>query len=286
MPAVPLPKPTRYSSSRLVFLTTLAVTAGWAQEINLYTEFQRFTPYGEVVAQDREPRPREIISPAVARNGHLTIMAVVTAQPGTTYFVYSAVNPPDALELKVYRAYFVRCGNDYCPDWLVEQKMPSFGAMPELASLWPGQTTRCYVLDIWVPPGTPPRRVRVEALLKQGIWLVAPMEVRVEAPFVPDMDMDKVRRGTEVADLRAPASDTARLQLLRYVNGLPPVLPYGVTRLRDLIQRNAAEDMAVASSMGFRPPEFNWMSWTPFVYPQFGSEWYLRVRDSILRYHP
>jgi hypothetical protein len=41
-----------------------------AQEINVYSEFLRFNPYGEVVRQDREIRPREVLSPAVPRNGH------------------------------------------------------------------------------------------------------------------------------------------------------------------------------------------------------------------------
>ena len=255
-----------------------------AQEINLYSEFQRFNPYGQVVAQDREPRPREIISPAVARNGHLTIQVLVTMPPGTTYFVYAGANPPDALQLRVYRAYFVRCGQDYCPDWLTEQQTPVFGAMPELASVWPGQTTRCYVFDIWVPPGTPPRRVRIEALLKSGIWYVAPMEVRVIAPLVPPIATTETSE--TLAPLEAPASETARLQLLRHLNGLRPTFPQGILRLRDLIQRNAAEDMALADALHFRSPEWNWLSWTPFVYPQSGAEWYLKIRDSLQRYNP
>ena len=270
--------------SRIAALVAYAAGAAAGQDIALYSEFQRFTPYGQVVQQDREPRPREIISPAVARNGHLTVMVVVTAPARTTYFVYAGINPPDTLGIQVYRAYFVRCGQDYCPDWLSEQNMPAFGAMPELASMWPGQTTRCYVFDIWVPPGTPPRRVRVEALLKIGNWLVAPMEVRVVAPLVPDTG--GLQRGSMLAPVESPASETARLQLLLRQNGLPPRLPFGVLRLGDLIQRNAAEDMALADSLHFRSPELNWMSWTPFVYPQFGSEWYLKVRDMILRYNP
>ncbi len=134
--------------------------------------------------------PREILSPAMARNGHLSVHAVVTAPAGTNYFLYASTNPPDILQVRIYREYFARCGNGYCPDWLAEQPSPSFGAMPEQAHnaadpAMDKQTTRCYLLDIRAPAETVPRRVRVEALLKVGTWLVAPMEVRIVSATVP-----------------------------------------------------------------------------------------------------
>jgi hypothetical protein len=184
----------------------------------------------------------------------------------------------------VYREHFTRCGTDYCPDWLTEQRLPSFGAMPESVFRLQGQSTRCYLLDIWVPPDIPPRRVRVEALLKVGYWLVAPMEVRVIAPTVPDTS--GMARMEDIAPREAPSSDTAQRQLLRYVNHLPPQGPPGILRLLDILQRNAAEDMLVAESLGFRSPLLNLMAFTPFVFPQAGAEWYLRVRDLIYRYNP
>jgi hypothetical protein len=260
----------------------LICCAAKAQEINIYSEFLRFNPWGEVVTQDREIRPREVLSPAVPRNGHLTVQVVVTAPPGTNYFLYTAQSPADTLQIKIYREHFVRCGEDYCPDWLAEQRSPSFGAIPESIYRLPGQNTRCYLLDIWVPPDVPPRRVRVETLLKVGYWLVAPMEVRVIAPLVPDSG--RITRREDRAEVEARSSDTAQRQLLRYVNGLPPEVPPGILRLRDVLQRNAAEDMLLAAQLGFRNPQLNLLAWTPFVFPQTGAEWYLRVRDLIYRY--
>lgn len=255
-----------------------------AQEISIYSEFLRFNPYGEVVRQDREIHPREVLSPAVPRNGHLSVQVVVTAPAGTNYFLYTAQSPPDTLEIKIYREYFVRCGEDYCPDWLAEQGSPSFGAMPESVYRFPGQNTRCYLLDIHVPKDVPPRRVRVEALLKVGYWLVAPMEVRVIAPVVPESN--GALTAGNVAELEARSSDTAQQQFLRYLYGLPPQFPGGMLRLRDILQRNAAEDMLLAAHRGFRSPQLNFLAWTPFVFPQSGAEWYLRVRDMINRYNP
>lgn len=253
-----------------------------AQDISVYSEFLRFNPFGEVVAQDREWNPREILSPAVPRNGHLSVHVVVTAPAGTNYFVYAGQSPSDTVEIKVYREHFVPCGQDYCPDWLTEQRMPSFGAIPESRERMPEQTTRVYLFDIRVPPDVPPRRVRVEALLKVGYWLVAPMELRVIAPVLPDTS--GLERVEDIAPLEARSSDTAQRQLIRYVNGLPPEYPRGILRVRDILQRNAAEDMLLAKSMGFQTPQLNLMLWTPFVFPQTGAEWYLRVRDLIYRY--
>lgn len=254
-----------------------------AQEINIYSEFQRFNPYGEVVVQDREVRPREILSPAVPRNGHVTVHVVVTAPPGTNYFVYAGQNPSDILDVKIYREYFVPCGHDdLCPDWVTPQQIPSFGAVPESRERMPNQTTRCYLFDIWVPPDVPPRRVRVEALLKVGYWMVAPMEIRVIEPLVPDTRA--AIRHDRLAPVEDPASETAHRQLLRYLNGLAPELPESLLTVRDFIQRNAAEDMLLAESEGFRTPALNFLAWEPFTFPKPGAEWYLRVRDLIYRY--
>jgi hypothetical protein len=288
---------------RLVPLLCAAVAFGAsnsarAQDIRLYSEFERFDPFGSPVASDRDMTPREILSPAMARNGHLSLHVVITAPAGTNYLLYTGSNPPDILQIKLYREYFSPCGNDYCPDWLTEQNTPTFGVIPEFRQdlarpAMDRQTTRCYLLDIWAPPGTPPRRVRVEALLKTGTWLVAPLEVRIVAPTVPEINSTHVSEdrvfAENVAPLDEPSSATAQIQLLRYLAGLPIQLPTQTLRVRDIIQRNAAEDMLLARSLKPNPhgppfPELNLISWWPFVYPGPGAEWYLKVRDFLYRF--
>ncbi len=265
-----------------ILLSLLISCAAHGQEIGIYSEFLRFNPYGEVVRPDREWTPREILSPAVPRNGHLSVHVVVTVPTGTNYFLYAGQSPSDTVDIKVYREHFVPCGVDYCPEWLTEQRLPSFGAMPESIYRIPGQTTRCYLFDIHVPRDVPPRRVRVEALLKVGYWLVAPMELRVIAPELPDTGT--LPRSEDLAPLEARSSDTALRQLNRYLFGLPPEIPPAILRVRDILQRNAAEDMLLAKNLGYRNPQLNLLAATPLVYPQTGAEWYLRVRDLIYRY--
>jgi len=271
-----------------------ACAAPWscsAQEIHIYSEFERFDPFGNPVASDRDPEPREILSPAVPRNGHLSLHVVITGPAGSNYLLYTGTNPPGILRVKLYREYFTPCGNDFCPDWLTEQASPTFGAIPEFRHdlarpAMDLQTTRCYLLDIWAPPDTPPRRVRVEALLKTGIWQVAPLEVRILAPILAPTAPDaEVTHAEDIAPLDAPASATARIQLFRYLARLPVELPPQVLRVRDVIQRNAAEDMLLAKSLDASPfPNLNLLSWWPFVYPGPGAEWYLKVRDFLYRF--
>ena len=268
-----------------------------AQEIRLYSEFQRFDPFGQPVPADRGAPPREILSPAMARNGHLSLHVVITGPAGSNYFLYIGSNPPDIVQTKLYREYFTRCGDDYCPDWLVPQNLPAFGAIPEFRHdvarpALDKQTTRCYLLDIWAPPATPPRRVRVEALLKTGIWQVAPLEVRIMAPTVPDAGGARLYE-EDIAPVEAPSSATARIQLLRYLAELPVQFPPGLLRVADIVQRNAAEDMLVAralqsnagkESTGAPFADLNMLAWSPFAWPGQGAEWYLKVRDFLYRF--
>lgn len=259
----------------------LMAGAARAQEIHLHSEFQRFDPLGQIVAQDSEPAPREILSPAMARNGHLSLHVVITGPAGSNYFLYTGTNPPNILQVKLYREDFTRCGSDSCPDWLTPQNSPTFGVIPDK------QTTRCYLLDIRAPTDTPPRRVRVEALLKTGIWQVAPLEVRIMAPIVPDEREGRLYR-ENVAPIEAPSTTTAQIQLLRYAAGLEVEFPPALMRVRDFIQRNAAEDMLVARSLGGAKrgpfPELNLLAWLPFADPGTGAEWYLKVRDFLYRF--
>jgi hypothetical protein len=270
-------------SPALALLAAVAAAALGAQpgpltpELRIVSEFQRFDPFGNVVPQDRESAPREILSPALARNGHLSLQVIVTGPKGTNFFLYAGSNPPGYIELHLYREWFVPCGAGWCPDWLTEQRSGAFGAIPESLHDLPDQNTRVYLLDVWVPPAAPPGRVRVEAQIKVGTWLIAPMEVRIVDRLVP---AGPFARAENIAPLEATSSATAAAQLLRYAAGLPPQAPPALLRVRDIIQRNAAEDMALARSRGIDPLELLPLSTGPRA---MGPEWYLRVRDLIYR---
>jgi len=48
------------------------------QSLRVLSEFQRVDPFGDVVAVDRTVNPREILSPAVARNAFASFHVAVS----------------------------------------------------------------------------------------------------------------------------------------------------------------------------------------------------------------
>ena len=52
--------------------------AGTAQTVEIYSEFQRPDPFGGIVEPDRAWKPREILSPAVSRNGFASFHIAVS----------------------------------------------------------------------------------------------------------------------------------------------------------------------------------------------------------------
>src|SRR5580692_7481872 len=71
-----------------------------AQSLRVYSEFVQFDESGAVSAP---LKPREILSPAVARNGFTSLQISVLVAPEQRYFLYVRQNPEDALHLAVYR---------------------------------------------------------------------------------------------------------------------------------------------------------------------------------------
>jgi hypothetical protein len=264
-----------------------------AQSLQLHSEFQRINPFGEIVPVDRSDSPREILSPEVPRNAHSVFHISVTVPQNTSYFLYVGSNPANVVETTIYKEEFTRAGDEWIPDGLSPVRMPAFGFMPDYAAGIPGQTTRCYLLDIWVPPTADVRRIRVEVLMKIGIWYVAPMELRIGGARVPPHDPASVRpftmRDPEVADrIDLPAMDC----LAAYLLDQPQTWTGGLMNIRDIVRRSAEQDMAIARQHAHVPQPLwfladdgivRWWMQNPALLRWSGAEWYLRVRDWIYR---
>ena len=270
---------------RLPLLLLALAGALTAQSVEIYSEFSRIDPFGEIVAADRGGPPRETLSPAVARNAWASFHVVVSTPPNTTYFLYVVPNPLNACRVELYKEHFEKTHAGWVPDRLTKlTRLPDFGAMPDPADGVEGQTTRAYLLDLWIPPDAAVARFRLEVQLKVGYWVVRPMEVRVIAPRVPDLRvatapvaLPPVSAGADAVALGALLDSTSRTY--------PPP-----ETVRAIIRRNAAEDMALASSLdaAIAGPEalrqrsllLNPSSGnaTPRA---TGAEWYLRLRDWI-----
>jgi len=269
---------------RLPVLLLAMAGALAGQSVDIYSEFSRVDPFGEIVPADRGVGPREILSPAVARNAWASFHVVITAPPATTYLLYVVTNPLNACRVALYKEHFEKTAAGWAPDRLTElTRLPDFGAIPDPADGVDGQTTRAYLLDLWIPPDADVARFRLEVQLKVGTWVVRPMEVRVIAPRVPDL-----RVATEAVLLPPVSSgaDAVALGVLSDYQGRTYPSPDTV---RAIIRRNAVQDMALASRMdaAVAGPEalrrrweaLKWSGGSSASPHPTGAERYLRLRD-------
>jgi len=254
----------------------------FAQSVQIFSEFQRVDPFGNTLGVDRSPSPREIISPAVARNSFASFHLAVSVPRGQTYFLFVQANPPGILGIHLYKEQFLHYQDEWIPDTLAETALPSFGVIPDAQANIPGQTTRDYLLDLWVPPDAEiGRRVRVEVLLKYGTWVVVPMEVRITPALVPAPGSFL---SAPLPGIFEPADAAAMRALAAHLSGLHEWNRDPILSVRGVLRRNAQQDMALAAA---HPTPELWLraagqivnSWTMFP---IGAEWYLRVRDLLI----
>src|SRR5437870_8255996 len=83
----------------LYILVALAVTAA-AQPLSVYSEFARIDVKGNVTLPES---PREILSPAVARNAFSSFQVVVQAPDNKSWWLYMGQNPENAVRITMYR---------------------------------------------------------------------------------------------------------------------------------------------------------------------------------------
>ncbi len=265
-----------------------------AQSLRVLSEFQRVDPFGEVVPADRTPHPREILSPAVARNAFASFQIAATVPERTPFFLFVQTNPPDVFRISLYEELYVKTSAGWIPDALEPAKKPAFGILPYLPSPIPNQNTLSYWMDLWVPPETAVQRVRLEVLMKVGSgWVMYPMEVRVipaMVPAVPDH-----HAALPPANARSDASVVGPFRNF-LCNAREPGRD-GRLSTRRLIHRNALQDMALARSLermhqgdaraevarriGLRD-RAQWCQ-SPPTPGELDTEWFLRVRDLIYR---
>jgi hypothetical protein len=174
-----------------------------AQELRVYSELARIDASGNVTAP---AQPREILSPAVVRNGFTSFQIVVQVKSGTPYWLYVGENPDNAVKVSLYREIGER--------------------LEPLTSPYHGDATQIFWLDLFADRNAVVRRVKIEPELDVGDdWVVYPMEIRVMEARVPDRappasmrsflcgqpaepavtDLEKLRRRNEGQDVALAA---------------------------------------------------------------------------------
>jgi hypothetical protein len=274
----------------IVWITALAATAAWAQSLEIYSEFQRVDPFGNILPMDRALRPREILSPAVARNAFASFHIVVSVPPKESYFLYVLPNPVNACRVALYKEHFVKTSKGWIPDALVElHRLPDFGVMPDPEENIPGQTTRLYLLDLWIPPDVSVSGFRLEVQLKVGYFLVRPMEVRIIAARVPDIASAAAGVTGNLPGIDQSADASALGPLRSYISGATTLMDTRPLTVRGIIRRNAIQDMALAGLLESKRTRAVMEKRLSDLYgnnylqsPRIpGAEWYLRIRDFL-----
>jgi hypothetical protein len=142
--------------------------AVWAQPLSVYSEFARINAAGEVTAPET---PREILSPALVRNGFTSFQVVVQAPANRQWWLFVGQNPENAVKLTMYRE---------ASDELKPVEFPRQSRGTEI--LW---------MDVWTAATTPVQRIKIEPELhftdaSNDDWIIYPIEARVVEARIPD----------------------------------------------------------------------------------------------------
>jgi hypothetical protein len=144
-----------------LLLLSLPLTA---QSLHVYSEFAQINAKGEVTAP---AQPREILSPAIVRNGFTSFQIVVEVEPDTPYWLYVGQNPENAVHVTAHRRVAGK---------LEPVELPAGG-----------KATEVFWIDLWADRDAPVRRIKVQPQLSvKGDWVEYPMEVRVMDAVVPE----------------------------------------------------------------------------------------------------
>jgi hypothetical protein len=232
-----------------ILLLGLAVSALCAQNVQVYSEFAQLNDAGDVLAP---ANPREILSPAVARDAFSSFQIAIQVPKGTKFRVYLGQNPDDAAKIILYRR---RAGK------LEPVELPYSGESSQV--LW---------MDLWFDANAPVRRVKIEPQVGvSGDWVTYPMEVRVMEPIVPGSVIITQENTTPFEIMRAFLCGTK----LKPVAGAAPV---GA----ELIFRNVQNDVTLAAlgSEALREEMKKAMGGCNANSPA-DPEFYLRLRDYL-----
>ena len=216
------------------------------QPLRVFSEFARIGPDGEPAVPEN---PREILSPAVARNAFATYQVLVKAPEGAQLWV--GQNPDGAFQVTLYRE-------------------EAGGKLHKVVEPVEIKGSEVIWMDVFVPRETPISRIKLEPELYTGKdWVIYPMEVRVEGPTV--------------ADTITVAGTAAPIEVMRSFlcgTNLTPGQDIGVTRAA-LSFRNAQADVKLA---GPAPrAEVQKLFGACNQPAPANPEAYLRIRDYLLR---
>jgi hypothetical protein len=237
---------------KLAGLFGLLLLPAAAQPLLVYSEFARIDAKGKVTAP---AMPREILSPALARNAWESFQIVVEPSDAAPWQLFVAQNPVDAVDVTIYRQM---------GDKLERVSQPVAGT-----------GTQVFWLDIFTAKSSPVERIKVEPQLNiHNDWVIYPMEGRIMDAVVPDPPA-----GGWPAGVAAPGEVMRGFVCgVQVAAGAAPAAPTQAS----LRFRNAQQDRALAAKAvkAELQAKFGACDAQP---PADNPEWYHRVRDFLFR---
>jgi hypothetical protein len=226
--------------------------AARAQPLRVYSEFARIDAAGKVTAP---AEPREILSPAIVRNGYSSFQVVVDVPKGTPYQLYVAQNPENAVVVTLYR-------------------QRSNGLLDRVEQPVAGDSTQAFWMDLWTARDAPVARIKVEPQLHvNNDWVIYPMEGRVTSAVVPDVKWEPGTGGVGPVELIRQAICSSGIAV-----SFPSGSGFSGQNMR---YRNANQDVALAA--GAPKADLQKLFGGCDAPPSPDPEWYLRIRDYLLR---
>jgi len=155
-------KAVRLSSLCLLALLGLCAPCA-AQSVSVYSEFARIDPAGKVTAPEE---PREILSPAIVRNGFTSFQVVVEAPAEAKWWLFIGQNPENSFKVTIYKE--------------------SGDALEPVDLPYQSQGTQVFWMDVWTDGNARVQRVKLEPELHiDNDWVTYPIEARVVEARIP-----------------------------------------------------------------------------------------------------
>ena len=271
----------RETVSRLIVVLVALIGADTmsAQSLEIRSEFRRYDPFGQLIPNDGQGRPREILSPLVLRGAKVSFQLIVDAPPDKEFTIHVGQNPEGATTATLYRASYHQAGERWLPDSLTPVELPLTTRINEQSSI-PGQRSQTYWLDLDIPPDLKPGRMRVEAqLFFDGRWQIYPMEIRVSEVIaknatIPKLDLPPLTSGAVHSAFAAwRTSQCGEKELISAGHSEPDV------SIRGFIARNAWIDVQLAQQRGMLLDRQMWCGGTAAI--DADPEWYLKLRGHL-----
>jgi hypothetical protein len=235
--------------------------SGWAQTLSVYSDLAQIDPSGKVTAPED---PREILSPAIVRNGFTSFQLVVEAPAETKWWLFVGQNPENSAKATMYRESGPESGNALLP---VDLPYQSAGTQV----LW---------MDLWTEGNAPVGRIKVEPEWNiNDDWVTYPIEGRVMEARIP------------LAPASLPAVDREPAFLMRSsVCGSPASVSANSNTiagpglsLAGLRLRNSQQDVRLLEAHATAKEDVKKLLGGCDAALPADPEWYLRIRDYLFR---